>query len=188
MYETNIVSQFVNTKVFPYQYEDGLSYDYTLITPYKAIGSLGLIIGKFGILSADVEYIDYASMHFKNGGDGYDFHDENQGIKQIYRDNINVKTGAEVRLGVLYFRGGFGYYGSPYRTSEINKDAYHLSYSAGLGLREKHFFIDFAYNYMMQKEKYILYDFNTTPTTDVFYTSDQTQNSMKIMTTFGIRF
>jgi hypothetical protein len=191
--ETNIVSQFVpgGGIVYPYQYEDGTSNDYTLITPYKAIGSLGLVFGKIGVLSADLEYIDYASMRLRRGTGGNDFFDVNQEIKYIYRDNINIKTGAEVRLGTLYLRGGFGYYGSPYRSSEINKDAYHLGYSAGLGIREKHFFIDFAWNYMVQKEKYILYDwtdYSTNPSTDVFYTSDQTKNNMKIMTTIGFRF
>jgi len=200
-YQTNMVSQYVNGVVFPYQYEDGLHNDYTLITPYKLVGSLGFVFGKFGILSADVEYIDYSSTHLKNGGGGDNFSDVNDAIKQVYRSTFNVKTGAEVRLfSMLYVRGGFGYYGSPYKPEDpgtnipaINKDAYHLNYSAGIGLRQKQFYIDFAWSYFKQKEKYILYswaDLPTDPTGNTIYsyTSNQTKSITNFITTFGFRF
>jgi hypothetical protein len=190
-YNTNLVSQFVNGVVQPLGYEDGVSYNYQLVTPYKAIGSLGFVFGKFGVLSADVEYVSYSTMHIKGGGDATYVDYVNQGIKDIYHNNFNFKTGAEVRLSMFYLRGGFGYYGSPYKSSEINKDAYHLNYSAGFGIRGKHAYIDFAWNYLLQKEKYILYnwtDVTANPNTEVFYTADLTHNEMMMLTTFGIRF
>lgn len=160
-------------------------YDYRIVTPAKTIGSLGLIVGKIALLSADVEYINYAGMRLTNASDGYDFSDENSTVKAIYTSNINLKTGAEFRFGNLYLRGGFGYYGSPYKASEPNADAYKLSYSGGLGIRDKNFFVDFALSYLTGEERYVLYDspFNANPVS-----AELSSQKVKAMATFGFRF
>jgi hypothetical protein len=49
-------------------------------------------------------------------------------------------------------------------------------------------FVDFAWNYLVQNEKYVLYDLIKDPNTDVYYTSSLNNYDMKIMTTFGLRF
>ncbi|MGD2035436.1 MAG: hypothetical protein PVF73_10295 [Bacteroidales bacterium] len=188
VYEANITSDFVSGIIYPID-EDGYTlydatYDYRIISPYKLIGSVGVTLGKFAILSGDVEYIDYTSMRLRKGSDGYDFYDENQGIEAIYKGAVNVKTGAEFRLNSWYFRGGFGYYGSPYSSDEINFDAHHFNYAAGVGFREKNFSIDFAWNYKIYDERYILYILDDGKP----YTSNLDSRISRFMMTFGFRF
>jgi len=164
---------------------DYASYEYRIVTPAKAVGSLGIMIGKFALLSSDIEFINYAGMRLTDASDGYDFSDENKTVREIYRKNLNIKTGVEFRLGMLYLRGGFGYYGSPYKTSEPNADAYKLSYSGGLGVRNKNFFIDFALSCLTGEELLMLYNspFNANPVS-----AEITDKKIKAMTTFGFRF
>jgi hypothetical protein len=189
VYDANIQTLYVNGTIFPTdEYDDPIDYaryEYRIITPGKAVGSLGLMVGKIMILNTDVEYINYAAMRFKRGSDGYDFSTENQTIKDIYRDNINVKTGIEVRLDKLYLRGGYGYYGSPYKKSEINADAYTLNYSGGIGYRSENFFIDLAVSYFDKEEQMILYTSNYASNAA---TTALEEDIVRVMFTVGFRF
>lgn len=133
------------------------AYDYQVVTPAKFIGSLGLSIAKALIISTDIEYINYAGMRLRNGGDGYDFDSENQAIADTYRKSINIKSGAEFRIKKLYLRGGFGYYGSPYQKDEPNFDAYNFNYTGGFGFRDEHAFVDLAVSYLTNSERMVLY-------------------------------
>ncbi len=190
VYESNITSSFVSGIVYPVEFDENgnqqvlydAAQDYKIVTPYKLIGSVGVTLSKFAIVSADVEYIDYSSMRLRKGGDGYNFYEENQGIEAIYRKTLNVKTGAEFRLNSLYLRGGFGYYGSPYKESEINYDAHQYNYTAGIGFREKHFSADLAWNYKVYDERYILYNL------DKPYASNLDSRTSRFLLTFAFRF
>lgn len=164
---------------------DYASYEYRIVTPAKALGSIGLIVGKHALLSTEIEYINYAGMRLADGSDGYDFSDENEIVKDIYRKNFNAKAGVEFRIDKLYLRGGFGYYGSPYKMNEVNSNAYKLNYSGGIGIRDKSFFVDFALSYMTGEENLILYSspYNANPVS-----AELESIKIKAMTTFGFRF
>ncbi len=189
VYEANISSSFVgNDIIYPQDGYGNTIYDaendYRIVTPYKLIGSAGVTIGKFAIVSADLEFIDYSTMRLRKGGDGYDFYDENQGIKAIYRSTMNLKTGAEFRIKKLYLRGGFGYYGSPYKESEINFDAHQYNYSAGIGFRDKNIIVGFAWSYKIYDERYILYQMEDTKP----YTSNLDSKISRFLLTLGYKF
>ena len=164
---------------------DVSKYEYRIVTPAKAVASLGLMVGKFALLSTDFEYINYAGMRLTDGSDGYDFSDENHVINEIYRQNFNAKAGVEFRLDKLYLRGGFGYYGSPYKKTEANGDAYKLNYSGGIGIRDKNFFVDLALSYMTSEERLMLYSlpYNANPVS-----AELGADKIKAMATFGFRF
>jgi hypothetical protein len=188
IYEANLTSSFVNGIQYPQDGYGNLIYDaefdYKIVTPYKLIGSTGITIGKLAIISADLEFIDYSSMRLRKGGDGYDFYDENQGVEAIYRSTINLKTGAELRINKLYLRGGFGYYGSPYKASEINFDAHQYNYSAGIGFRDKNVLVGFAWSYKIYDERYILYQMDGRRP----YTSNLDSKVSRFLLTMGYRF
>ncbi len=154
--------------------------DYQLITPFRAIGSVGLNLFKVAMLSVDYEYLDYSNLRLRNGVDGYNYTSENDVIRNVYKSTFNFKTGAEVRLSGVYLRGGFGYYGSPYKSSEINKDAHYLSYTGGIGIRDDNFSIDIAYAYTTHSEKYSLY-------TNSGFANLNMANS-RVLATIGFRF
>ncbi|RPH33486.1 MAG: hypothetical protein EHM93_05090 [Bacteroidales bacterium] len=135
-------------------------YEYNLETPLKVIGSAAYVFKDFGLLSIDIEHVDYASMRFRDGGDGYDYTTDNEIINNTYNSVNNIKIGGEVKVNNMYFRGGYAFYPSPYKKEFLNKNANRTMLSGGVGYREGNFFIDATYLYSMQKEKYIFYNLN----------------------------
>ena len=78
-------------------------------------------------------------------------------------------------------RAGFGFYGSPYKSSYENSKANRLVYSVGLGWRSQHASLDLGYSLSTLKSTTYLYGF------------DDSAASLKRKTgalalTFGIRF
>ncbi len=162
-----------------------LSNDYTVLTPSKAIFSAAVVLGKFLIVSSDMEYINYSTMKLDNQYD--DFNDENELIKQIYSNTINAKLGGELRLGGTYFRGGLAYFGSPFKDVEVNYDANKYNYSLGFGVRDKTFFFDIAYQYSFYEQRQVQYSVYVY---DQLYepTANIDSKNHRILTTIGFRF
>ena len=132
-------------------------YDYKLNSPFHFVGSVAFQFKKVGLLSLDYEYVDYAGMKFRNWGDNYDFFPINQNIRDAYKGTSNIRGGAEFRLGAAFLRAGMAYYGSPYKSTELNKNASTISYSGGIGYRSGMFSIDLGYSYLTHNENYVLY-------------------------------
>ncbi|HJX70301.1 MAG TPA: hypothetical protein VJ346_00060 [Bacteroidales bacterium] len=132
--------------------------NYKLITPFKSTGSLGFQVGKVGLIGFEAEYINFASMRLREGYEGYNFYDENNEITGTFRDILNLRTGGEIRFDKISFRGGFAYFPSPYERGELNENSRNMSISTGFGIRDKNFFIDLGTAYVLQNEKYNLYD------------------------------
>lgn len=139
-------------------------YDYKLETPMKAIFSAAYVIGKAGLISVDYEYVDYSTMKLRDGGDGYNFLNENQDIKEAYKAVGNLHIGAEYRLTNNFsLRGGFENYPSTYNSnafgiSQPNKNAKTQTYSLGFGWKMDGFFFDMAYQYANSENYLNLYD------------------------------
>jgi len=157
-------------------------FEYSLTTPLRAIGSIAFIFGKYGLLSADYEYVDYPAASLS--ADSYSFNDENDAIRHKYKGAGNLRLGTEWKYGQFSFRGGYGIEGDPYNKGiNVSKGS---SYSFGLGLREKAYYFDLGYVYASRSEDYYLYgsssvDPNPSP-------SQNTIRSNNIMLTFGVRF
>lgn len=130
---------------------DGI-YEYELNTPMRAIGSIGFIIGKSGVISADYEFVDYTTSRLR--APDYDFYDENQSIRSFYQEAHNLRFGTEWRYGAINFRGGYGISGNPYRYGTNSAIS---TYSAGIGIREKNFYIDMAWVGSQFEDEYYLY-------------------------------
>lgn len=189
-YNTNLTSRYVQGILYPQDNDgyrvDELRSEYSVSTPYKVIGSVGVVLGKFLILSSDLEFIDYASMRMK--GKGFDLSGENEIIREVYTQNVNIKTGAEMRFGSIYFRGGLGYYGSPYKEAEENDDAFKINYSGGIGIRNDEMFFDVAFEYSNFDERTFLYQAYDG---DGIYRDNPVNfdnKNMRIMTTVGFKF
>jgi len=191
-YTTSIKSRYNNWETYlPVDLNgstlDYLSNDYKIVSPFKAIGSVGLVLGKFLVLSTDLEYIDYSSMRMR-GEYQDDFDDENELIGTVYRDNVNLKLGGELRMGTLYLRGGGGFYGSPYAADEANADANKYSLSCGFGIRDKSFFFDMAYQYTFSEEQTFVYGANDGDGIWRNNPANLALNSSRLITTIGFRF
>jgi hypothetical protein len=156
-------------------------YDYKLTTPWRFVGSLAFQIKTFALISLDYEYVDYKGMKLRSMDGLYDFYDENSAIRSAYRGTSNIHGGAEVNLGAFAVRAGAAWYGSPYQTTELNKDASTMAYTAGVGYRSRDFSIDLGYMYMSHDENYVLYG----GTTDFAAVSSDRH---RVSATFTFRF
>ena len=59
-----------------------MRYSYALTTPFRALAGIAWQIKKFGLLSADYEFVDYGTARFSETGDNYDYSEKNMGIKE----------------------------------------------------------------------------------------------------------
>jgi hypothetical protein len=141
-------------------------YEYELSTPLKAIGSVAFIIGKYGSLSADYEFVDYSNMKLR--ATDYNFTSENDAIKNLYGSASNLRFGTEWRYSSFSFRAGYAIYGSPYAQGN---DFEHTNLSFGIGYSERDFSLDLAYVNGQSSNNYYLYsteNWETNPTRQEF--------------------
>lgn len=157
-------------------------YEYDFETPFKFIGSFAYIFKNVGLISIDVEHLDYSSMKFRNGGDGYGFTNENLDIENAYKSVTNVRVGGEVKIKDFAIRAGYAYYPSPYKNDQLNKDSNISQISGGFGYRSGGFSIDMAYLHTIKKEKYLFYDYSGLNPVET------KMNDGKVLVTFGFRF
>lgn len=159
-YSTSFSSDFEDPDKDANNLRSGLgTYDYKLVTPFKANGGLSFILLNSIILSGDVEYMDYRLSRLRaEYSDGYDFHTENDNISNEYQASLNYRAGLEYRIAPVAFRGGFAYYSSPYASDHVNHNADLMQISGGIGYRSKYFYIDMAYVYSLSEEDYYLYE------------------------------
>jgi long-subunit fatty acid transport protein len=154
-------------------------FDYSITTPFRAIGSIGFIINKNALLNAEYEYIDYASAQLYSHPNV--FSDVNSAIRSKYTSTGNFRAGGEVRFDPLAFRIGYAFYGSPFRNGN-NSNASRSSYTAGIGFRDNNYFVDFAYVYTRYTEYNYLYDPALTSSVKNNY------RASSFMLTLGVRF
>ena len=179
-YKYSMSSQFDNGNKYNQDTPSG-SYDYSLTTPSRSIASVGFIIAKKAILSADYEFIDYSTARLHSTPNI--FIDANTQVRKKYTQASNLRVGTEVRFDPFVVRFGYALYGNPYKEN-VNVNAARTSYTLGFGYREKDYYIDFAYVMTTFKEDYYLYDptyVNLNPTHNTFKQS-------AFMATFGVKF
>ena len=127
-------------------------FNYELKTPWKAIGSVAINIKKQGLISADIEIVDYTSAKFNS--DSYKFSDENEVINSLYTKATNIRFGGEMKYKPFRIRAGYALYGSPYKA---NSEFGNESFSFGLGVDKGHFIADFAYIVSEGSDEHFMY-------------------------------
>ncbi len=161
------------------------TYDYTynIKTPLKGSFGASYVVANTALLTADLDYIDYASARIS---DPYTYetqlvNDNNTAIRNRYQEAINYRLGAEIKISNISIRGGYAYNGSPYKD---NEQLYSQVYTGGLGFRVQKYSVDLAYQRLDQKSSFSPYnlDYGVTPSTEV--------NMLKnnVMLTIGARF
>ena len=164
---------------------------FKMSTPWRYSLSVATVIGNFGMWDVDVEIVDYSNSSISPKST-YDI--ENDDISTILKTAVNMKTGAEFRVGPVYLRGGIGYYGNPYNKDQFDVDYVKktlkatMSYSGGIGFRNRDFYMDAAYSFIKSPERinnmYLSYD-----ATSEWYEQAKLQtNTSKIVVTFGFKF
>ncbi|RBQ05405.1 OmpP1/FadL family transporter [Pedobacter miscanthi] len=162
------------------------SFTYNLRTPLKASAGISYVIAGTALISADVDYVDYSSMRFSdsNGSDRATINDNNAFIKASYKEAVNYRVGAEVKVtNEFSLRAGYGVNGNGVKGGD-NKFYQGQYYTGGLGYRIDNYYFDVAYqNYKtnFSSSPYLLDDY-TEPVADV------KSNRNNVFLTFGVRF
>lgn len=127
-------------------------FDYKLRTPWKVVLSGTAMLGKFGFLSADYEYTDYASMRYDFGPQFRSADVErNRIISRTYQGASALRVGGELRMNTLYLRAGYGYYGNPYKATDVGFTR--QDFSGGIGLRDDNVFLDLGFTHTAYDER-----------------------------------
>ena len=178
-------------------------FNYRLTTPWRAVASATAILGNFGFLTADYEYVDYASARFRiNTPENQSLvmnSDElaalaekeqtlNSRIRNSYQAASNIRAGAEFRLDNLFLRTGVGYYGNPYQNSDGFKPS-RLDLSGGIGFRSERAFLDIAYMHSRFENAEQPYVLNYAPPLVVTVpTATLTNRLNNVSVTLGFKF
>ena len=152
-------------------------FNYELKTPWKAIGSVAINIKKKGLITADIEIIDYASAKFNS--DTYKFSDENAVINSLYTKATNIRLGGEMKYKPFRIRAGYALYGSPYKD---NTELDRKSYTFGLGVDKGHFIVDFSYVFSEANDEHFMYSSDLVDAANIITTSHN------FLFTLGLRY
>ena len=154
-YYEQITSELDTTITDPESIEGKFKYNAT--TPFKATASLAIIAGKSGFISIDYEYIDYSTAILSSND--YPFTYENKNVNEFYKAANNIRIGGEYKIGIFALRGGYAINQSPYdpQYEPENGDRSYTIYSLGLGLREKAYYVDLAWQRFVTNEYEIPY-------------------------------
>lgn len=149
-------------------------YDYKFRTPWRLIASVAGVLANRFILSADYEWANYSTMHFRNPNDDDWYYEPvdtykytNEDIKNYYRSVNTIRLGAEVRATRnVSFRLGYSLSSSPANHgvresyTEVYTDGCRLDYNlddityyitGGIGFHSGGFYTDIAYVYKNRK-------------------------------------
>ncbi len=128
----------------PFQPRD---IDYGFRTPWRFIGSGGLIIPQFGLLSAEVEYVNYGNNVYNLDKDGNSIFDTDRGdivnaeIEDELQSALNIRVGAEYKIERILLRAGYNWSAS----ARANQDDVLTRISVGAGYRADRVYLDLAY-------------------------------------------
>lgn len=159
-YNNRMSSKFDSGITTSYSDEAEGTFDYEYTSPFKVIGSVAFVFGKYGLLSADYQFSDYGDSRFNESSSS--FADVNNFIRRKYIEVHTLKLGTEWIYENMSFRGGFSMSTSPlnesYKTG--NSDFSRKSITGGLGFREKDIFFDLGYAYTLSDEFFQPYTLN----------------------------
>ncbi|RMF04642.1 MAG: hypothetical protein D6772_00300 [Bacteroidetes bacterium] len=116
-------------------------FNYKLRSPWRFNGGVGAVFGKSGFLSGEVEYVNYSSNRFIFDGFSQDEAIVNDEVEDNLTSALKLRVGGEYAQGALRLRAGLGTQQAPL----ANDDTWYNTLSAGVGLRQDRYFVDFAY-------------------------------------------
>lgn len=161
------------------------NFTYELRTPWRFIGSAGIILNKAGFLSAEVELLDYANSKFNfneaNSTEDIEFQDElNNEITSRLTSAVNFRLGGEFAYNIFRMRGGFNLISTPFAENGDPKSAISL----GAGVRGESVFFDVAYRKWLNETEYMPYRTSAAPQPIVNAEGHRSQ----LLFTLGIKF
>jgi hypothetical protein len=162
-YSTNMRSELKSGE--SYDYNSPLNrLEYVIYTPSRAMASLAFIMGKYGVISADYERVNYGSGNLRptalSGPDAYKFENENETMASLYGLSHCARVGAEIRIQRAWrLRAGAGLETSPYQpAAEIQTDSKRYTGSLGFGYRTEKWYASSTYRRSQFERDIYLFD------------------------------
>lgn len=152
-WSSNLSTQFSSGDIYTEISPDGFG-SFQLNTPSKNLAGLSLILFRKGLISFDIENIDYSTSNLE--ASYYNFSNENSNISTYYKNVTNIKIGFEWKFGNISIRQGLGFFESPF-SNEIN-DYEIIKNSFGIGYSDGQYFVDFGLVNSKQKESFYIYE------------------------------
>lgn len=177
-----------------YSYDSPIGqYDYELITPWRVIGSAAVTVKKIGFISAEYEFVDYseASFNFNRAYDAGDLSYENtvnNNIDTKYGSASIIRLGTELMYETFRFRGGYIISSTPFNDgiAANGADFAKNTWTAGIGVKEESYFIDFAFAHSDTKEYDTQYVYDNGAGINEGATINKSFNNFLL--SFGFRF
>jgi hypothetical protein len=119
--------------------------EYNLSTPWRLSAGATVFFGKVGLISLDLESLNYGKAQYRSNIAGVSYETDNERIKSLYTSVLNLRLGGEVRVSALRFRAGVGAMADPYAEQQNDVNQAIGSLSGGIGYRTEKFYVDFAY-------------------------------------------
>lgn len=166
-------------------------FTYQLTTPLKLSGGAAYFFGKRGLLSLDLEYVNYPGMRVSSAelsaADNLNFENKYNGQTQKnFQSALNIKLGTEIRLNANFnLRGGVATWGNSYSPTYDSIDRTVLQISGGLGYRTNQFYIDLTAYQRTSKEAFTPY---TLKNTADYSSASLNLSSMQFMIGTGVYF
>ncbi|WP_353484063.1 hypothetical protein [Haliscomenobacter sp.] len=156
------------------------TFSYTQTTPWRIMGGAGLIIGKQGFISTEIEHVNYSSNKF--GYKDYQGAEDkvNGEISNQLQSVTNVRIGGELVFSELRIRAGYGVLPSIFQ----NDDSRSTVISAGIGYRKDDYFLDLAYRRTTTTETYYPYLTQNAPLQEV----ENKYTFGNVIFTLGVKF
>lgn len=132
---------FWNTRSDQDESSEPIVSEYKIATPMKFSTGLAVFAGKYGVISGDVEFINYGNARYNSDTPGVSFKPDNDDIKYYFKNVVNYRIGAEGRLDIFRLRAGYNVQNNPYKNN-FRAGGSVTTLSAGFGVKLQKFFID----------------------------------------------
>jgi hypothetical protein len=163
---------------------DDVTSGYTFRTPWKFAAGASYIFGKLGLISLDIEHLNYGAGEYNSQTTGVSYEADNDEIAQLYASRTTYRLGGEYRIKSFRLRAGGNYMPDPFKSEQNDVSRSRMSASAGVGYRASKFYIDLAYIKSWSSNTYRPYTIGSDTSPILKYD----QNSSNVVGTIGFTF
>ncbi len=126
---------------------------YSYKEPWKMnFGGAYFFSNKKGFVALEVNFQSYKKTKLVGGA--FDWTEENQEIKNRYKNAVNYKLGCEYRKGLGRYRFGISVFGDPDKDAKFSR----FMIGGGAGVKWKQFYMDFGLAYENHQFEYAPYE------------------------------
>lgn len=144
-WSTSVRSEFKDATSYSAASPEG-TVTYRLRNPGKVVASLAFVSGLNGLISLDLEWMNYQKA--KITSTEFDYSVENEVISQTMRNALTLRLGGELWLGRYSIRAGYAYRQNQFKPSNYEVPDFFNTYAIGAGLlTDNQVFINFSCSY-----------------------------------------